>query len=265
MRRSIAGVIGAALLAGACGGSGPTPAVAPVVAPSTLTASGGLTPSPIASLVSAPPSTPEVEPSRTPVPIAESGLALMPGGHSGRVFPPDQAFAVTLPDGWQTIPVRGDLGPIASIAPAGTVSDEALRLWRASLALDGVSFIAVDVDALARDGSLRAVSLVRVPVGTDMTMEQAAEQFLKGIQGGSNIEGKITQTHLALPAGPAERFEMRTVTSGSIFGADADFTGFAYITVQSPNFWMLSCMTPTKDRDVGLVQFEAIAKSLLIL
>lgn len=112
----------AVLLAG-CGASSPstTPELgSPASASPATAATQSPTPEPTATTTPSPTAAPT--PSPTPTATPTPALPLVPDGQTGRIRLPDEALALTLPRGWQTIGLTADdVDAIFNALPEGTL------------------------------------------------------------------------------------------------------------------------------------------------
>jgi hypothetical protein len=256
---ALAAVLAAALVLGSCGGAPASDAPKAAASPS-----GQSQPSAPASAVPPPPSRgPSLRPSPTarsdasPTPWATTadGAALVPGGQTGRVSTPDQKYALTIPDGWQTLAVSGELDA-ASVAALAGIPAADLQSWRSALSQIGVSLLAVDFDA-ARSGKIVGMWVGRVQVGVNQKLDDYARQLEAGFAKQPGIVGSVDSKPAELMAGPAYRFTFRA-SAPNLGAPNTDQFRISYITGTIPYMFIVGFEGPWDDRDALAPLFDKV-------
>ena len=206
VRRGAAALVVAAALLGSCAATRPTEA--PTSAQPAATAAP-TTP----SAAIRPAGTPKTDASPTPWATNSAGAVLVPGGQTGRISTPDQNYALTIPDGWRTLPVDGELGQAEADAFAG-IPPADLQLWRSTLAGAGADLVAVDI-AAAKDGKIVGLYVARVPIGVEQNLDSYAAQVADAIGKLQGVTGSVDRKPEALAGGPAYRPDVPAAARGS--------------------------------------------------
>ena len=194
------------------------------------------------------------------------GSSAIPGGVSGRVVTPDQVYAVTLPEGWQSVSLDpGGLGPVASALPSGDIiAKQWLEVTQGGAIQAGSTLLALDTAALRKDGSLVSVAVTRVP-NLSAELEPLASQVKAFLAKDKAVSG-LTMTSVALPTGPAYRYDYRYTITSPVLGKNGDMVGVKYLSSSSGLYsYALTFTGPYADRATVGPVFEQIAKAFLIL
>jgi hypothetical protein len=250
-RRSIIllGVALALALAACSGSATPAPSDAPEP---TATAAASVTTAPDPS----PSAAPATSPAATPAP----GGGVI--GGTGTVSVPDVGLTLTLPDGWQAVPLTADgLAAILDTLPPGSQVAEILGQQGGSLALAGVRLWAFDVDAAQRGDPFAAnLNVIAQPAPAGLTIDllgSLAEVQLQALEGTSDVEVES----IDLPAGPAVRATYR-LQQALADGTTADVVGRQYYLVGGERLLILTCSGATTDAAALEATFDATARSI---
>lgn len=222
------------------------------------TATPSLTPTATATPVPTPLPTPTPAPTATPVttatPVASQAT-------TGRIVIAGQGFAITLPDGWESIPVDpAQLQAFLESLPA----DSELRgivEGQAGAVQQAIKFWAFDVrPEHTAAGFARNVNIIVQPA-TSISLsaiESAAKASLEAI---AAIRKPVTSAVVDLPAGPALRLDyiLDVVGAG---GTTTSVAGTQYY-VQLPNATLIvSFSTDLASAADAAKDFNAIADSI---
>ena len=141
------------------------------------------TPSPTPTATATP--TPTPQPSATPTPAPPAG-SLVPDGQTGRVVLADQALAITLPKGWQTIGLTAsDMTAIFDRLPDGTLP-AGMQDQVASLVAAGLKLWAFDVTGSDAGANCNVLAeAISVPPSL---LKVSAEASLSVVKGISNVK-----------------------------------------------------------------------------
>jgi hypothetical protein len=236
----IAAAMVLALVAAGCGAAAtPSPSVAPIATPV-------VTPAP----------TPTSAPAATSAPTATPVASEATTGH----IVTDSGFAITLPDGWERIPVDpAQLQAFIAALPA----DSELRTLledQAGAFQGAVKFWAFDVrPEHTAGGFARNVNIIVQPAaGMSLSaIEGAAKAALESI---GAVRKPVTSELVDLPGGPALRLDYILDVAGAT--GNVAVAGTQYY-VQLPNATLIvSFSTDLASQDDAMKDFEAIADSI---
>ncbi len=235
--------------AGCSGGTSPGPTDGPEPTPTAV-------PSPTATPDPSPSAGPAASPGATPT--SDGGVI----GSTGTVSVPDVGLTITLPDGWQAVPLTADgLAAILDILPPGSQVAEILGQQGGSLALAGVRLWALDVAAAQRGDPFAAnLNVIAQPAPEGLTVEllgSLAELQLQGLDGTSDVGVEP----IDLPAGPAVRATYR-LQQTLADGTTADVVGRQYYLVGGEQLLILTCSGATADATALEATFDATARSI---
>lgn len=229
----------------ACGGS--TGSAAPTSAPSAA---------PSAAAVSAAPTT---RPAASASVGAEaSGAIATP--QTGRIELADKGFALTLPDGWMSLPVdAASLQAVIDNLPDGSDMKTMLQSQVGNAALQTMAFWAFDTrPENAAGGTTRNMNIIVQPASTfDLSLvESTVKSQLGTIDGIGTIESKI----LKLPAGDALRLDYALTIPGTN-GTTTPVSTTQYY-VQMPKATLIISFTSEANAPNAAADFDAIIGSL---
>ena len=249
--RPVAALVLVALVTvSACGGSASASAVPPSAPSATVGAPPTSTPAARAS------ATPKGDASPTPWATTAAGDVLTPGGQTGRVSSPDQKYAVTIPDGWQTLPVAGDLGPDDNTALAG-IAPADLQVWRSTAAQNGSTLLAIDL-AAAKDGKIIGFAVARLRTGDEQNLDLYATQVAAAIPKEPGVVGTVDSKPIATSGGPAYRIAFRVALSSLGPGPNDDQSRLTFMTGTVPYMYFLICQAPWSDGDATTPVFDKV-------
>jgi hypothetical protein len=190
LRRPWALVLVVALAAGACGSSTASPAApgAPTSSPSPsadATATTSQAPEAVATVAPTPAATPSptATPAATATPAPSSGpVTGSPTGQTGRITLQDVGLTVTLPKGWQSVPLTADdIDKIVAILPPGTLP-AGFEDQIATLMANGLRMFAVDTRGAGRGATLNVLVIPAVaPLAFVRTSAKAMLKQLAGV------------------------------------------------------------------------------------
>lgn len=230
--------------------------VAAGCADATATLSPTLIPSatPVATPSPAPISTPTPPPPASPAPVASQAV-------TGRIVIAGQGFAITLPDGWQSIPVDpAQLRAFLETLPAdselrGILEDQA------GLVQQALKFWAFDVRPESTDaGFARNVNIIVQPASSISlsVVESAAKAALESI---AAVRKPVTSTLVDLPAGPALRLDYVIDVAGAD-GTKTAVAGTQYFVQLLNATLVVSFSTDLASAADAAKDFRAIADSI---
>jgi hypothetical protein len=241
-----AAVLLALTVAGCSANASPTPA-----------ATASPAPTPVPTATAAPTAAPTARATTQPTPTAAPSQAT-----TGRIVVLGQGFAVTLPDGWTSIPVdRAGLQAYIDALPTGSQLRTILESQAGSAAMEAMKFLAFDLrPANTKTGFARNINVIVQPASklSLSVVEAAARASLESV---SSIRKPVKSKVVALPVGDAMRFDYVLDVPGAS-GKAAVVAGTQYY-VQLPSATLIVSMSSDQaSAKAAAVDFEAIAKSI---
>lgn len=240
-RPLLAGLTILAVAVSACGGSAAS--IAPTTA-ATTAPTAEATPAATAA-----PSTAEASPS-----------AAAEGPQTGHIVLADKGFGVTLPDGWQSLPVdAAALQTIIDGLPEGSDLRGVLESQVGSAALQQIAFWAFDMRPDSGSaGVTRNMNVIVQPASTfDLSLvESSVKAQLGTIDGIGTIESQVVK----LPAGDALRLDYGLDVPDAS-GAKTSVRTTQYY-VQLPDATLIISFTSEPDAADAATDFDAIIGSL---
>lgn len=227
-RPALAGLTVLALALSACGGA--SGSVAPSAAPASAAAPSA--------------------------PAATSGTSAG-GAATGRVELPDKGFAVTLPDGWESLPLDPtQLQQVIDTLPADSQLSQLLQSQAGSAALKALAMWAFDVSPNSPAGVNRNMNVIAQPPSSfDLSqMESAVKAQLGTLQGVGQIDSEI----VTLPAGDALKLSYSLATPGST----ATGVATTQYYVQLPKSTLIVSFTSEPGATDAAADFDSIMQSL---
>ncbi len=220
---------------------------------STSTPSG----TPVLAATAAP--TPAASTAASEAPAA-SGSAAATGPQTGHIMVADKGFGVTLPDGWQSLPVDpAALQAVVDSLPADSEMRTMLESQMGSGALQAIGFWAFDVrpETNAAGFTRNMNVIVQPPTTFDLSLVESTVKAqlgtLKGI-------GEITSKTVTLPTGDALRLDYAL----TVPAADGSTTSVATTQyyVQLPKATLIISFTSEAGAADAQKDFDAIIGSL---
>lgn len=247
--RRLPSVLLVLIVAGCAGSAAPSPSATPAA---TTTA-----PTPVPTSAATPTATPTAPSTATPTPTAAPSQAT-----TGRIDVVGQGFAVTLPDGWTSVPVdRAGLQAYIDALPAGSQLRTILESQAGSAAMDAMKFLAFDLrPATLRTGFARNINVIVQPaskLGLSV-VEAAAKASLESV---SSIRKPVTSKVVTLSVGDAVRLDYLLDVPGAS-GAAAVVAGTQYY-IQLPTATLIVSMSSDQaSAKAATTDFDGIAKSI---
>jgi hypothetical protein len=248
--RRLALTAGTALLAIATAGCSSAASPAPSATP-VATA----TPSPTAAPTTVP--TPTAAASATAVPTAVASQAT-----TGRIVVAGQGFAVTLPDGWQSIPP--DLTALKAYIdslPAGSQLRTVLEGQTNSALPSVIKFWAFDVrPADAKNGFARNLNVIVQPA-TSLSLSAIEAQAKASLESLDAVRKPVKTSTATLPSGDALRIDYVIDLAGA--SATKVAVGGTQYYIKLPNVTLiLSFSTDDASIAAAAADFDAMASSI---
>ena len=238
-----------ALTAAACGGS---TAASPSAVASAATPT--LAPPPSAAPSDAPTTAP---PSAAPNPSPAASLAA-----TGHIVVAEHGFALTLPDGWESLPVdAAKLQAFIAALPAGSQLRSVLEGQAASTIQQAIAFWAFDVrPEHAATGFARNINIIVQPATTmDLaTIQAAARASLEAL---AAIRKPVKSSIVKLPAGEALKLEY--IVDVAVAGAKSTSVAGTQYYIQLPKSTLIvSFSSDLASQPSAATDFDTIAKSI---
>ena len=234
-----------ALTAAACGGS---TATSPSAVASAATPT--LAPPPSAAPRAAPSSA-------APNPSPAASLAA-----TGHIVVAEHGFALTLPDGWESLPVdAAKLQAFIAALPAGSQLRSVLEGQAASTIQQAIAFWAFDVrPEHAATGFARNINIiVQPPTTMDLaTIQAAARASLEAL---AAIRKPVKSSIVKLPAGEALKLEY--IVDVAVAGAKSTSVAGTQYYIQLPKSTLIvSFSSDLASQPSAATDFDTIAKSI---
>jgi len=249
IRRVTAGFTLTAILGivlAACGSAAGT--AAPSTPPNAAPTAAPATPTPAAPSAAASPA------------ASATASAALAGPQTGRIELADKGFAVTLPDGWTSLPVDpASLQAVIDSLPDGSEMKSMLQSQVGNAALQTMAFWAFDTrPEHAAGGTTRNMNVIVQPPSTfDLSLvESTLKAQLGTIDGIGTIESKI----MTLPAGKALRLDYPLAIPGADGTTKPVATTQYY--VQMPKATLIVSFTSEADAPDAAADFDAIIGSI---
>ncbi len=201
--------------------------------------------------------TPTLEPSAAPT---ESAAATASQPSTGHIQLPDKGFGLTLPDGWQSLPVDpAALQAVVESLPEGSDMRNLLEGQIGSSALQSIAFWAFDFGPGNTTGSTPNMNIIVQPASTfDLALvDSSVRAELGAVSGIGSIESKI----VTLPAGEAIRFDY-TLDVGSPGTSQATVKTTQYYVPLPAATLIVSFSADQAGAAASADDFEAIIQSL---
>ncbi len=235
-----------------------------VLALAIASCGGGATPSPsgAASVAPASPS-PAGSPSPSPAGSPSASAAASSGviGTTGTVEIAGEGFRITLPDGWQAIPLdQESIDRISELFPADSVIGQLLKSQAGSLALAGVKLFAIDPrPASVAQGTAPNLNVIVQPKPPGLTVELLGTVAKAQLEAMESFSG-VTIDTVTLPAGPAVKATY-SVEQSATGGTAVKAVGQQYYLASDDSLFIV---TMTGGSDALASTFETMAQSIEI-
>ena len=240
-----------ALSAAACGAS-------TAASPSAVASASAATPTPAPPPSAAPSDAPTAAPPSA-APDASPAASLSATGH---IVVAEHGFALTLPDGWESLPVdAAKLKAFIAALPAGSQLRSVLEGQAASTIQQAIAFWAFDVrPEHAATGFARNINIiVQPPTTMDLaTIQAAARASLEAL---AAIRKPVKSSIVKLPAGEALKLEY--VVDVATAGAKSTSVAGTQYYIQLPKSTLIvSFSSDLASQPSAATDFDTIAKSI---